>query len=73
MSKDHWLERCDRRTRELVRLARRQGWQVSPTSNSHVRFKSPQGTVVIASAAKRTLDQHYYRTVSRLKREGFVS
>ena len=65
-----WLENCDRRTRELVRVARRQGWEVTVTSTSHVRFRSPDGAVVVGTGSGRSLDQHYRRTVNRLIRHG---
>lgn len=67
-----WRTRIDPRLRALIREAELQGWRVGSTAKSHIRFTAPDGRTVIASGAGHHLEQHYARTLSRLRALGFI-
>ena len=52
---------------KLARTYRRRGWSVSYTKNSHLRWRGPQGQVVI-SASTPSDRRSRWHLVARLKR-----
>lgn len=69
-SRAAWRERVSKRMRALIRDAESQGWEVTATAKSHIRFRSPSGKNVIVAARGGDLDAHYVKTVKRLKDRG---
>jgi len=36
--------------KQLVKKARAQGWEVTPTRNGHIRFRSPDGHLIFGAS-----------------------
>lgn len=67
-----WRRAMSKRMKQLVKAAEKQGFVVDVTHNSHIRFTSPSGKVVVGDGVNHgETNHHFKRTVARLKEEGF--
>ena len=63
----------DRELRALVELAEAQGWTVTPTRKSHLRFASPDGVHLVIASGTASDRRATKNLRAQLRRAGLVT
>jgi hypothetical protein len=67
-----WMGKLTPRKRSLVEAAKEQGWLVTVTAKSHLKFTAPDGQVVTTQGAHGESYAAFVKTVKHLRAKGLV-
>jgi predicted RNA binding protein YcfA (HicA-like mRNA interferase family) len=56
---------------QIVKVARAQGWEVTPTRNGHLRFRSPDGAMIFGPSTPSEY-RGVKNKIADLRRAGLV-